>query len=61
MYYYIWIVLLPNWGGYEIVEEVIELKEGARLARLVRRYKSNSNEASGSASPEEEPLLSDRI
>ncbi|KAG6851105.1 hypothetical protein H0H93_000985 [Arthromyces matolae] len=39
VYYCIWIVLLPKLGGYEIVEEVETLPDGARNAKLVRRYK----------------------
>ena len=42
LYYYIWIVLIPKLGGYEIVEEVEELEGGARLARLVRKYPSRA-------------------
>ncbi|KAG6809798.1 hypothetical protein H0H92_014701 [Tricholoma furcatifolium] len=40
IYYYIWIILLPKLGGYEVVEEFETLPDGARNARLVRRYKS---------------------
>ncbi|KAG6908688.1 hypothetical protein DXG01_003702 [Tephrocybe rancida] len=39
IYYYIWIVLLPRLGGYEIVEEIETLPDGARNTRLVRKYK----------------------
>ncbi|KLO17392.1 amino acid transporter [Schizopora paradoxa] len=38
IYYWIWVVLLPKLGGYEIIEEVEELPDGARIAKLVRRY-----------------------
>ena len=38
LYYYVWIILLPRLGGYEIVEEIEELDGGARLRKLVRRY-----------------------
>ncbi|KAH7101991.1 amino acid transporter [Auriculariales sp. MPI-PUGE-AT-0066] len=38
LYYYVWIILLPRWGGYEIVEEVQELEGGEKLRKLVRRY-----------------------
>ncbi|KAA1467531.1 amino acid transporter [Dentipellis sp. KUC8613] len=51
IYYYVWIVLLPRLGGYEIVEEVIELGGGARTACLVRRYHPQQD------TQEEEPLL----
>jgi hypothetical protein len=50
LYYYIWIVLLPKFGGYEIVEEVVELVGGALTTRLVRKYYTIR-------SPEERPLL----
>jgi len=49
LYYYIWIVLLPRIGGYEVVEEVVDLGGGAFTSRLVRNYKTRS--------PEERPLL----
>ncbi|KDQ19238.1 hypothetical protein BOTBODRAFT_62680 [Botryobasidium botryosum FD-172 SS1] len=38
VYYYAWIILLPRLGGYEIVEEVEVLSDGALTKRLVRRY-----------------------
>ncbi|KZP17590.1 amino acid transporter [Athelia psychrophila] len=37
-YYYLWIVWLPNFWGYTIVEEIEELDDGARTMRLVRHY-----------------------
>jgi amino acid transporter len=49
LYYYVWVVLLPKIGGYDIVEEVVELDGGARTSQLVRRYKTRSLE--------ERPLL----
>jgi len=49
LYYYIWVVLLPRIGGYDIVEEVVELDGGARTSRLVKKYKARSLE--------ERPLL----
>ncbi|OCB91691.1 amino acid transporter [Sanghuangporus baumii] len=55
-YYYVWIVLIPRWGGYEIVEEIEELEGGARLARLVRKYPSDAS-TPGSVSPERVALL----
>ncbi|KAL5486068.1 hypothetical protein ACEPAI_7112 [Sanghuangporus weigelae] len=55
-YYYIWIMLIPRWGGYEIVEEIEELEGGARLARLVRKYPSDTSSPEN-ASPERVPLL----
>ncbi|THH00278.1 hypothetical protein EW145_g7108, partial [Phellinidium pouzarii] len=54
VYYYVWIVLLPSLGGYEVVEEVEELAGGARLARLVRRRLSR---AQPSLVDEQENLL----
>jgi len=55
-YYYFWIILLPRWSGYEIVEEVIDLGGGARTGCLVRKYPSQA------VNPEEEraPLLNRR-
>jgi len=49
LYYYVWIVLRPKIGGYEIVEEVVDLGGGALTSRLVRKYKGQL--------PEERPLL----
>ncbi|KAI0049804.1 amino acid transporter [Auriscalpium vulgare] len=49
VYYYVWIILLPRIGGYEIVEEVIELGGGARTTHLVRKYHTDAEE--------ERPLL----
>ena len=66
LYYYVWIVLIPRWGGYEIVEEIEELEGGARLAKLVRKYpdqKHHDTRHSRSRSrirsaAEQQPLLS---
>ncbi|KAF8273274.1 amino acid/polyamine transporter I [Lactarius quietus] len=49
LYYYVWIILLPKIGGYDIVEEVVELDGGALTSRLVKKYKTRSLE--------ERPLL----
>ncbi|KAH9987318.1 amino acid permease-domain-containing protein [Russula compacta] len=49
LYYYVWIVLLPKIGEYEIVEEVVDLGGGALTSRLVRKYKTQPLE--------ERPLL----
>jgi len=49
LYYYVWIVLLPKIGRYEVVEEVVDLGGGALTSRLVRKYTTRS--------PEERPLL----
>ncbi|KAF8627001.1 hypothetical protein AX15_004585 [Amanita polypyramis BW_CC] len=38
IYYWVWIVVLPKIGHYEIVEQVEEQSNGARNMRLVRRY-----------------------
>ncbi|KAI5122269.1 hypothetical protein M0805_002350 [Coniferiporia weirii] len=56
LYYYVWIVLLPRLGGYEIVEDIEELEGGARLARLVRKYPSSDAQIP-THSHEEQPLL----
>jgi len=52
LYYYVWIILLPRLGGYEIVEETEELEGGARLRKLVRQYPRRTE------AEEETPLLS---
>lgn len=44
LYYYFWIILLPRLGGYEVVEEIEELADGARNTRLVRRYKESGQD-----------------
>ena len=49
VYYYVWIVLLPKIGGYEIIEEVVDLGGGALTSQLVRKHKARL--------PEERPLL----
>ncbi|RDB26314.1 High-affinity methionine permease [Hypsizygus marmoreus] len=49
LYYWLWIIILPKFGGYQVVEEVEELPDGARNARLVRRYKE--------AEDDRQPLL----
>lgn len=46
-------MLLPKLGDYEIVEEVVDLKDGARLTSLVRRYKHVEEDTE----LEREPLL----
>jgi len=38
LYYWIWVIILPKLGGYEIVEQAEKLKDGARMTKLVRRY-----------------------
>ncbi|KZT56238.1 amino acid transporter [Calocera cornea HHB12733] len=53
LFYYVYIVYLPKRGGYEIVEEIEDLPDGARNARLVRRYKSTPD-----IPTEDQPLLS---
>ncbi|KZT56235.1 amino acid transporter [Calocera cornea HHB12733] len=55
LFYYVYIVFLPKRGGYEIVEEIEDLPDGGRNARLVRRYKAREAGVAG----EESPLLSD--
>ncbi|THH20726.1 hypothetical protein EW146_g687 [Bondarzewia mesenterica] len=54
LYYYLWIVLLPRWGGYEIVEEIVELDDGARATHLIKKPVASSVQTH---SPEREPLL----
>ncbi|KAH7101994.1 amino acid transporter [Auriculariales sp. MPI-PUGE-AT-0066] len=57
LYYYVWIILMPRLGGYEIVEETEELSGGARLRKLVRRYPDDAGSSSQSRHSESEPLL----
>ncbi|PPQ69810.1 hypothetical protein CVT25_009747 [Psilocybe cyanescens] len=40
LYYWLWIIVLPKYSGYEVVEEVQHHADGARNTRLVRRYKT---------------------
>ncbi|KAF8149907.1 amino acid transporter [Crassisporium funariophilum] len=54
VYYWLWIILLPKLGGYEIVEEVEESADGARNAKLVRRYIRPSTDSID----ERQPLIS---
>ncbi|KAF9533817.1 amino acid transporter [Crepidotus variabilis] len=51
LYYWLWIIVLPKYGNYEIVEEVEESSEGAKNTKLIRRYKNMS------ADDETAPLL----
>ncbi|KAF9468063.1 amino acid/polyamine transporter I [Collybia nuda] len=44
LYYWIWIIVLPRWGGYEVVEEAEILSDGAKNIRLIRKYKSVGDE-----------------
>jgi len=53
-YYYVWIILLPKIGGYEIVEEIEESVDGARNRKLVRRYHKTATTAESS---EDDPLI----
>ena len=52
VYYYVWIVLLPRLGRYEVVEEIEELEGGARLARLVRKYPNSAPSRQPSVDPD---------
>jgi amino acid transporter len=55
-YYYVRIILLPRWGGYEIAEETITLSDGALTKRLVKVYGTKVVEHSNEESA---PLLSE--
>ncbi|KAJ3512671.1 hypothetical protein NLJ89_g3390 [Agrocybe chaxingu] len=44
LYYWVWIIVLPKRGRYEIVEEIEESPDGARNTKLVRRYKTISDQ-----------------
>lgn len=39
VYWYIWTVFLPRWGGYSLEEEVEVLDDGTSITKLVRAYK----------------------
>ncbi|KAG2369071.1 amino acid permease-domain-containing protein [Suillus spraguei] len=54
VYYWLWIVALPWLGGYTIVEEVEQLKDGALATRLTRKYHSS---VEGSDNGEQQPLM----
>jgi len=51
IYYYFWVVLLPKWGEYDIVEEVVDLQDGARIKRITRRYHNQRNPREDESSP----------
>ncbi|TVY34852.1 Low-affinity methionine permease [Lachnellula occidentalis] len=36
LYWYIWFVALPKWGGYRIEEELAVLEDGTSITKLVR-------------------------
>lgn len=38
IYWYIWTVLLPRWGGYRLEEEVDVLDDGTSITKLVPSY-----------------------
>lgn len=40
LYYYVWIILLPRIGQYELVQETVQLDGGGLTNVLVRRYKA---------------------
>ncbi|KDN44459.1 hypothetical protein RSAG8_05506, partial [Rhizoctonia solani AG-8 WAC10335] len=48
-YYWVWFRVLPEWCGYEIVEETVTLPGGVKASVLRRHYKG-----------EQEPLLQGR-
>ncbi|KAF7596215.1 hypothetical protein BBP40_002747 [Aspergillus hancockii] len=39
VYWYIWTVLLPRWGGYQLEEEKDVLEDGTDITKLVRSYR----------------------
>ncbi|EJD39110.1 amino acid transporter [Auricularia subglabra TFB-10046 SS5] len=57
VYYYFWIILLPKWGGYEIIEEVVEMDDGAKVRRLVRKYRGAGHSVTTISRGDQEPLL----
>lgn len=38
LYWYIWTVLLPRWGGYKLEEEDEVLDDGTKITKLARSY-----------------------
>ncbi|KAJ5320809.1 hypothetical protein N7476_003811 [Penicillium atrosanguineum] len=38
VYWYVWTVLLPRWGGYKLVETVDTLDDGTSITKLDRSY-----------------------
>jgi len=38
IYWYVWTVLLPRWGGYKLVETVDTLDDGTGVTKLARSY-----------------------
>lgn len=38
LYWYIWTVLLPRWGGYKLEEEDEVLDDGTKITKLSRSY-----------------------
>lgn len=38
LYWYVWTVLLPRWGGYQLEEEKEILADGTSIIKLVHSY-----------------------
>ncbi|KAL7799254.1 amino acid permease domain-containing protein [Trichoderma ceciliae] len=38
VYWYVWTILLPKWGGYTLEEETEVLDDGTSITRLVHKY-----------------------
>ncbi|GKZ67805.1 hypothetical protein AnigIFM60653_001712 [Aspergillus niger] len=38
LYWYVWTVLLPRWGGYKLEEEDEVLDDGTKITKLARSY-----------------------
>lgn len=38
LYWYVWTILLPRWGGYSLEEEMDVLNDGISITKLVRSY-----------------------
>ena len=36
VYYYIYVVLLPKWGGYQLRQDILQSKDGEVAHRLVK-------------------------
>ncbi|KAJ5105810.1 methionine permease [Penicillium alfredii] len=40
IYWYVWTVVLPRWGGYRLEEEVETLDDGTSITKLIRSYRA---------------------
>lgn len=38
LYWYVWTILLPKWGGYTLEEKTEVLDDGTSITRVVHTY-----------------------